>query len=574
MKNRLVSKKQMEAIHPYIPEVYEKLKQGTVSRRDFLRISTLLGMSASLAVACGSAATDEPTAVPASNTNGNGEETVAEPTDAPAPTGGVKRGGTLTKSMALQLLDHPARLSWVEGANIVRQLGEYLTETGTDNITRPLLLDRWEANDDVTLWDLYLRQGILFNNGDELTADDVMFTFGEWLNEEVGSSMLGLLSYLSGMGDVEKVDDYHIRLHLQAPNIGVPEHLFHYPAIVLHREFEGDIVQQPIGTGPFLLTGYAEGERAVFKRREDYWQMGADGLSLPYLDEVIYVSTDKDAGVAALQSGQVDSLYDPRPSDFQALKDVPGLAVYGASTAQCLVLRMRVDLEPWDDNRVRTALKMCQDRAKILQLSYFGEGDLSLDAHVAPVHPAYAELPIPEYDPAGALALMEEYAAEKDITLPLKVTLATKNDQNEPEIAQTLKQDAIAGGFDIALDITEPNGYWDRWTEVDLGITSWTHRALDTMVLPLAYTEAAIGEWNETRWVDEEFETLLREAEGTLDVEKRRGLMAQIEQIMQDRGPIGNSYWKNVWNITHEKFQNIQAHPTAYDLLNEVWIDE
>jgi peptide/nickel transport system substrate-binding protein len=43
---------------------------------------------------------------------------------------------------------------------------------------------------------------------------------------------------------------------------------------------------------------------------------------------------------------------------------------------------------------------------------------------------------------------------------------------------------------------------------------------------------------------------------------------------MQDRGPIGNSYWKNVWNITHEKFQNIQAHPTAYDLLNEVWIDE
>jgi peptide/nickel transport system substrate-binding protein len=414
----------------------------------------------------------------------------------------------------------------------------------------------------------------LFNNGDELTADDVMFTFGEWLNEEVGSSMLGLLTYLNGMTDVEKVDDYHIRLHLQTPNIGVPEHLFHYPAIILHRDFEGDIVQQPVGTGAFLLTEYAENERAVFKRREDYWQMGADGSPLPYLDEIIYVSTDKDAGVAALQSGQVDSLYDPRPGDFQALKDVPGLATYSASTAQCLVLRMRVDLEPWDDNRVRTALKMCQDRAKILQLSYFGEGDLSLDAHVAPVHPAYAPLPIPEYDPAGAMALMQEYATEKGIDLPLQVTLATKNDQNEPEIAQTLKQDALAGGFDIALDITEATGYWDRWTEVDLGITSWTHRALDTMVLPLAYTEASIGEWNETRWTDDEFQELLTQAEGTLDVEERRGLMEQIEQIMQDRGPIGNSYWKKVWNITHEKFQNIQAHPTAYDLLNEVWIDE
>jgi peptide/nickel transport system substrate-binding protein len=94
------------------------------------------------------------------------------------------------------------------------------------------------------------------------------------------------------------------------------------------------------------------------------------------------------------------------------------------------------------------------------------------------------------------------------------------------------------------------------------------------MVLALAYIEAGIGAWNETRWTDEEFEDLLRQAEATLDIEARRDIICNIEQIMIDRGPIGNSYWKNVWNITHEKFQNIQSHPTAYDLLNEVWIDE
>ncbi len=568
MQKPIVSKKQMEQIHPYIPDLYDKLAQGRVSRREFMRLATLLGMSASLAVACGGGAAEEP-AAPAA---GGEAETGGE--EAAAPSGGIKRGGTLTKSMQLQLLDHPARLSWVEGANIVRQIGEYLTETDSNNITHPYLLERWEASEDVKTWDLYLRQGIKFNNGDDFTADDVMFTFGEWLNPDIGSSMLGLLSYLSGMQDVEKVDDHHIRLHLQTANIGVPEHLFHYPAIVLHRNFEGDIIKQPIGTGAFLLEEYAEGERAVFKRREDYWQMGEDGSPLPYLDSIVYVSTDKDAGVAALQSGQVDSLYDPRPSDFQALKDVPGLSVKPASTAQALILRMRVDLEPWDDNRVRSALKMCQDREKILQLSYFGEGDLSLDAHVAPAHPEYCEQPIPAYDPEGAKALLEEYAAEKGIELPLKVTLATKNDQAEPEIAQALKELALPGGFDIALDITDPAGYWDRWTEVDLGITSWTHRALGTMVLPLAYIEEAIGAWNETRWSDPEFETLLREAEGTLDVEARRAIMCQIEEIMQERGPIGNSYWKNVWNITHEKFQNIKPHPTAYDLLYDVWIDE
>ena len=555
MKKFNISKREMAKTHPAIPDAYEKLVQGRITRRDFLRFSTLLGLSAGAAQFLAACGAPEP----------------AAPAEGEAPAAGIKRGGTWTSSMQLQLLDHPARLSWVEGANVVRQVSEYLTLTGPDNITRPYLLEKWEASDDVKTWDLYLKKGIKFNNGDEFNADDVMFTFGEWLNEDVGSSMLGLLAYLSGMQDVERVDDYHVRLHLQFADIAVPEHLFHYPAVVLHRGFEGDIIKQPVGTGAFTLEEYAEGERAVFKRREDYWQMGADGDPLPYLDELIYVSTDKDAGVAALQSGQVDALYDPRPTDFQALQGVEGLTITPASTSQCLIGRMRVDLEPWDDVRVRNALKMCQDRAKILQLAYFGEGDLSLDAHVAPVHPEYCEKPIPEYDPEGAKALLEEYAAEKGITLPLKVTLATKNDQAEPEIAQALKELAEPAGFEIELDITEPAGYWDRWTEVDLGITSWTHRPLATMVLPLAYTEEAIGNWNETRWTDPEFEEVLREAQGTLDVEARRSLMCKIEDIMQERGPIFNSFWKSVWNVTNSKFQNIKAHPTAYDLMYDVW---
>ena len=193
---------------------------------------------------------------------------------------------------------------------------------------------------------------------------------------------------------------------------------------------------------------------------------------------------------------------------------------------------------------------------------------------MAPVQPAYCEKPIPEYDPEGARALLEAYAAEKGIELPLKVTLATKNDRGEPEVAQALKELALPGGFDITLDITIPSGYWDRWTEVDLGITHWQHRALAVQMLPLAYTEEAIGKWNETRWTDDEFETLLREAQATLDVEARRSIMCDLEDIMQERGPVFNSFWKKVWKITNRKFQNVVAHPTDFDLMYEVWLDE
>lgn len=564
MRKPTISKKQMEKVHPYIPEMYNQYTQGRVSRREFLRMATLLGMSAGaamIAAQCGAPAQPEGAA-------GGGEA----PAEQPAAAGGIKRGGTFTRAMELQLIDHPARFSWVQQANVVRQVGEYLTETGPDNITRPYLLESWEASEDVKTWTLNLRKGIKFNNGDELTADDVLFNFSQWLDPDVGSSILSLMSYLSGMQDVEKVDDYTIRLHLQTPNIGIPEHLFHYPAVIVHRSFEGDFIKQPIGTGGFTLEEYAEGERAVLKRRDDYWRMGEDGKPLPYLDEIIYVSLAKDAAVAAVQSGQVDAMYQPRASDWQALKDMPGMVVHKASTAVTTVLRMRVDVDPWTDNRVRQALKMCQDREKILQLAYFGQGDLGIDAHVAPVHPAYCEKPIPEYNPEKAKQLL----AEAGYPDGLKVTLATKNDLEEPEYAQALKEMAAPGGFDITLDITEPSGYWDRWTDVDLGMTSWTHRPLDTMVLPLAYVADDEGnpvEWNETRWVDEEFTTLLREAERTLDVEKRRSIMCKLEEIQMERGSIGIAYWKQVWNIVPDKFKNMSAHPTEYDLLHEVWID-
>jgi peptide/nickel transport system substrate-binding protein len=537
MKKPEISKKQMAKVHPYIPEAHDLFTQGRISRRDFLRISTLLGLSAGAALVAAQCGAPSQPAAPA----GGKEE--AMPTEEAKPAaGGIKRGGTLRIGMQLQKITHPAQFSWVQQANVARQVADYLTETGPDNITRPYLLESWEASDDVKTWTLNLRQGVKFNNGDELTADDVLFNFGQWLDEAVASSMLSQLSYLRGMQDVEKVDDYTIKLHLQEPNIGVPEHLFHYPALIMHRDFEGDFIKQPIGTAGFTLDEYAEGERAVLKRREGYWRNGEDGQPLPYLDEIIYVSLEKDAAVAAMQSGQVDSMYQPRAGDWQALKDMAEFDVKAASTAVTSVLRMRVDVDPWTDVRVRNALKMCQDREKILQLGYFGQGDLGIDAHVAPVHPAYCDKDIPAYDPDGAKALL----AEAGYPDGLQVTLATKNDLEEPEVAQALKELAAPGGFDITLDITEPDGYWERWTDVDLGLTAWTHRPLDTQVLRLGYTSDADGkpvEWNETRWVDEEFEKLLAEAEGTLDVEARRAIMCQIEDIMMERGPVGISYW-------------------------------
>jgi peptide/nickel transport system substrate-binding protein len=569
----IVKKEKPKDVHVYIPELKDLYRKGRISRREFLRNATLLGMS--LASASAFLAACGPTSAP---TEAPQPTEAAKATEAPKPTeppaaAGPKRGGTIHGSMQVIRIDHPARYSWVYDSNCTRHVCEYLTLTDRLNITHPYLLEKWVASDDLLTWDLHLRKNVTWNNGDPFTADDVVFTMKEWLNPDVGSSILGLMAYLQPTG-IEKVDDSLVRLHLSTPEIAVPEHLFHYPAQVLHHSFEGDIVAQPIGTGPYTLQEYSVGERCVLKRREDYWQMGEDGKPLPYLDEIIYIDQGEDqtAAVTAIKAGQVDHIYEPSPATWQALKDVAGIKVASVDTAQVRVLRMRVDKEPWTDNRVRQALKLCQNRQRLLDLAYFGEGVLGQDHHVAPgVHPDYAEVPTPQYDPEQAKALLAEAGYPDGLDVQIAVGTGWPD---VVSIAETLKEDAVAGGFNITLNTMPNSQYWDLWTEVDLGITPWTHRPLGTMVLNLAYICDADGQpvpWNETRWCDDEFSKTLTEANGILDVEERRKVMKKLEEIQMERGSVGIPYFYKVWVIFNEKFQNLTAHPTQYDLWNEVW---
>ncbi|MGQ9787219.1 MAG: ABC transporter substrate-binding protein [Anaerolineae bacterium] len=552
-------------LHPAVPYLQEQLRKGKISRREFIRYAVLLGTS--FAAASTLAAVPQPEA-----------DVLSTISVKPAPRKAVTpvRGGTLKIASRVHKVTHPAQFSWVAPSNQLRQVAEYLTQTDENNITHPLLLEKWEASEDLKTWTLYLRKGIKHNNGDEFNADDVVFTFGQWLNEDVGSSMLGLMSYLKPE-NVEKVDDYTVRLHLDRPEIAVPEHLFHYPALVLnHRTFEGDFLKAPHGTGPYTLVEYSEGGRVLLKRREDYWQKGEDGKPLPYLDAMEWIDMGEDftAWMAAIRAGEVDVLDMGDLGGIDAylgLKDAPDITLLQAATAQVRVLRMRVDMEPWSDNNVRMALKLCQNREKIMNLAYFGQGLLGADFHVYPKHPEYCEKPIPKYDPERAKQLL----AEAGYPDGLEVNLAVGT--GWPDVvsyAEVLKEDAAAAGFKININ-TMPNAqYWEKWTEVDLGITPWTHRPLGTMVLNLGYTADADGNpvpWNETRWVDDEFNQLLIQANGTLDVEERRKIFCQLEQIMMDRGPIGIAWWQNIHIPFRKIVHGVPPHPTAYALFNQVW---
>ena len=161
--------------------------------------------------------------------------------------------------------------------------------------------------------------------------------------------------------------------------------------------------------------------------------------------------------------------------------------------------------------------------------------------------------------------------------MPLKVSISVGTGWTDVvAYIENLKETAKDSGFDIQLDTMPNSSYWDKWTETTVGVTPWTHRPLAVMLLPLAYIADKDGKpvpWNESRWVDEEFSTLLKKAQGTLDIEARKAIMKDIERIQMERGSIAIAWWQNIWRPANPGFIGIGTHPTEYYLWREVWYD-
>jgi len=547
-----------EKIHSAIPGLIHKLGRGKISRREFLRTTTLLGLSAGAAYQI------------AGNVTG---EFLIPSVGAQEP----RKGGTLRMAMQVQEMSDPATFDWTEKSNIARHIVEYLTITGPDNITRPYLAESWEANDDLTEWTFKLRQGVKWSNGDDFNADDVVFNFTRWLDPATGSSNLGLFSAMlvDEGGEkkmppdaVQKIDEHTVRIKLQAPVLSIPENLYNYPCAIVHRNFEaegGDLSKNPVGTGPYTLDTFRVGEVAILKRRPDpYW--GGE----VYLDEIQYrdMGEDAAAAVAALMSDQVDGMYVLKLEAVDLARQAPGVQISEAATAQTGCIRFKVTEPPFDDIRVRQAIVLCSDNAQNLEVSHRGLGVLGENHHVAQgVHPEYFPLPALKRDVEKARALLAEAGQEG-----LTVNCAVGNTQGrwEQDSVAVLKQNCEAAGITININVMPSAQYWEIWDKAPFSITSWTHRPLGTMALALAYRSGV--PWNETSYSNPEFDAALAEAEATLDVAERTQKMERVEEILQDDAVMVQPFFRSVLSAVSEKVQNYQTHPTLYHQFNNVWL--
>jgi peptide/nickel transport system substrate-binding protein len=555
--------------HAYIPELCEELRRGAVSRRDFLRTACLLGLSAASAYALAGRIT--------------GESLLPQ-----ARAATPKQGGVLRMGMAVREISDPAVLDSVTQSNQVRTFLEYLTRTGADNVTRPYLAESWEASEDLKTWTLNLRKDVTWSNGDAFNADDVVFNVTRWLDPNVGSSTMGLLSAMveevdTGKKDdkgqpvmgkrmiagaVEKVDDHRVVLHLAKPDLAIPESLFHFSAPIAHRRFVeegGDLVANPVGTGPFTLDSLKPAELMVVKRREGYWGTPAplDGI------EFIDLGQDPSAMLNALQSGQIDLAYEFSIDQVATLEGLKDVTIFEQVTAQTAVARMQSDKEPFSDKRVRQAIVAALDNAKILEIAYRGRGAVGENHHVAPIHPEYFALPALKQDYEKAKALLAEAGHPDGVKIEIAVTNATGT--WEGAAVEAMKAQLAPAGIDLTINVMPSAMFWDIWLDAPFCFTPWTHRPLGVMVLNLAYRSGV--PWNEAHYNNPAFDAALTEASGILDAEARRAKMQEVERILQDDAAIAQPIWRPVITAGQQKVQGFEMHPTQYYDLAKVWLE-
>jgi peptide/nickel transport system substrate-binding protein len=305
------------------------------------------------------------------------------------------------------------------------------------------------------------------------------------------------------------------------------------------------------GTGAFTMTALEVGRKAVMKAVKD---RGAflDGI------EILDFGDNAAANAAALQSKQIDGIYQGNAEQLDLYKAMPHVKVYDVVTADTGVARMRPE-KPFDDPRVRKAIRLATDNGKTLDIAQKGFGAAAEHHHVCPVHADYFKLPPMTRDIEAAKKLLAE-AGHPD---GIDIEIACKADPSWESVAvQAMVEQWKEAGIRCKINVMPSAKYWDIWTTVPFGFTNWAHRPLGFMVLGLAYRTGV--PWNEAGYSNARFDETLTKAEGTLDVKARAELIGELEKIMQEDGPIIQPLWRNIFAAYDKKVVGFSMHPTAY----------
>lgn len=464
--------------------------------------------------------------------------------------------GMANAPTALDPADHRSR----ESETVIRNMFDGLVTRDTRSGVHMEIAEEMNWVDDQTL-EIKLQEGLLFHDGTEMTADDVIFTFERIIMENMieypdshTSPRKGLIAPLES---VEKIDDYSIRMNFSGPWPPAMQMIVHQqivPKAYLEEVGTQGFVENPIGLGPFKFVSAQPGLTEVVVERFDEYYGGASDLEPvgpACVSTVVFrVIPEASTRVAALLAGEVDIIQAVPPELVDTLVQTPGIQVKTAPGTQPKWMEMNVNKPPFDDVLVRQAMNYAVDKQLIIDAIYGGRA-VALPGALSPFNNFANESlePYP-YDPEEALNLLSE-AGWTDSN---DDGMLDKGGQTLAFTIDTLESwrplaEAVAGMFrEIGVDASVR--FWEYSVvkeqllagERDAYLDDWGDSAFD----PVGHFEAKwhgfeegspYGRGNFSGYSNERVNELIKLGETTPDAAERQTIYDEAQLIVYEEAP-------------------------------------
>jgi peptide/nickel transport system substrate-binding protein len=551
---------------------------SSLSRRSFMRRAAAVGLAtpaiAGLLAACGDdddAADDAAdVADPGTDTDDaadDAEEPVDEEDDSAedADTGDAQRGGTLRIAISgsAENFDphHQTTFDsiWANGMMYNR-----LVRVDSEMQPVPDLAHSWEQNEDATEWIFQLHEGVMFHNGREMTAEDVVDSFNRLMDPDEGTAFAQQLEMIDS---VEATGDYEVVFNMDGSYADLLTVLGFYAFRVVAVEEADSLATEPVGTGPYRLQSHSPDERTVLERFDDYFLSDEEG----FLDEIHFIKIEEETSrLTALTDGTVDMVNEVSPASLPMIEGVPEIEMEEIVTGSYHIFAMQADEEPFTDVNVRRAFKLVANRSEFVQTVLQGYGVEAADQPIPPNDPMYGGIDIPERDIEEARRLLEEAGYPDGLQIELHTTAGRVGLH---EAGLTFQSQAAEAGIEVDVINHPVDAYWaDIWMQRPFHMSNWGQRPNADLAFTVAYVEGA--SWNESNWTNEEFEELLAEARGILDEDERREVYREAQQILSDEGAAFIPYFMSVIGAWRQSVHGYEMNPTRMVELHKVWIDD
>ncbi|MEZ5777022.1 MAG: ABC transporter substrate-binding protein [Paracoccaceae bacterium] len=497
--------------------------------------------------------------------------------------GGVMTYGRYTDSLFLDPVLNDANVDiWV-----MNNIYETLINPTDDGLgLEPGLATEWEVSEAGDAVTLKLREGVKFSDGTPMTADDVIWSLDRARNPDNG--IWNFL--LASVDTVTAPDPQTIELKLKYPDPTILAALSVFNSAVMPKAaFEAmpgdtdaakaeEFAKMPIGTGPFMLESWERGATMRLVKNPNYWDNGADGQPLPYLDGLTFEIIPDDATrILKLQSGDIDGAeFIPfaRVAELQADPNIK-MELFPGTRVWDVIINVRPELDgkpnPLSDEKVRQAMNYATDKEALVQVVTYGVGTplSSFMSSTTPMHSG--DGPLFPHDLEKAKALM----AESGYPDGFKISILTiAGNQDDLGITTALQQMWGAIGIDLEIKQVDNASRTEQYRNgtFEMRTGGWTNDISDASQITSYFAYSPTIDALHSGWKNDEVDQLFEASQKEMDTAKRAEQFARIQEIFNATGPTIPLYETPYPVALRSNVNGFNQIPLGNNIFRETWL--